>query len=186
MSNFVLWSLYALILKVLVQLSSLFRLSPYSRSNEAPSSTVKVMMLISMISFSMYRPLGSCFFDFEVFYRYLYCTLIGRMSAIRMCIGHLGFFVHCCGVLSHMFCCIDRQKVSVHWCGCYIRVLQLSCMVVMILVMIWASCDWITSHVLDILLLGLSSYNLVRVHLHDSIRSDCSLSNSISRSVLLF
>ena len=29
---------------------------------------------------------------FEVFYRYSYCTLIGRMSAIRMCIGHLGFF----------------------------------------------------------------------------------------------
>ena len=29
---------------------------------------------------------------FKVFYRYLYCTLIGRMSDIRMCIGHLGFF----------------------------------------------------------------------------------------------
>ena len=28
---------------------------------------------------------------FEVFYRYLYCTLIGRMSTIRMCIGHLVF-----------------------------------------------------------------------------------------------
>ena len=63
MSNFVLWSLYALILKVLVLISSLFRLSPYSRSNEAPSSTVKVMMFICMISFSMYIPLGSCFFD---------------------------------------------------------------------------------------------------------------------------
>ena len=63
MSNFVLWSLYALILKFLVQISSLFRLSPYSKSNEATSSTVKFMMFIYMISFSMYRPLGSCFFD---------------------------------------------------------------------------------------------------------------------------
>ena len=123
---------------------------------------------------------------FEVFYRYLHCTLIGRMSSIRICIGHLGFFVHCCGVLSHTFRCIGRQKVYVHWCGCYIRFLQLSCMVVMILVVIWASCDWITSHVLNILLFGPSSYNLVHVHFHDSVRSDCSLSNSISRSVLLF
>ena len=63
MSNFVLWYLYALILKVLVQISFMFRLSPYSRSNEAPSSTVKFMMFICMISFSMYRPSGSCFFD---------------------------------------------------------------------------------------------------------------------------
>ena len=107
----------------------------------------------------------------EVFYRYLYCTLIGLMSTICMCIGRLGFFVHRCGVLSHMFYCIDCQKVSVHWCGCYIKVLHLSCMVVMILVVIWASCDWITSHVLGILLLALSLYNLVRVHFHDSVRS---------------
>ena len=123
---------------------------------------------------------------FEVFYRYLYCTLIGRMSIICMCIGHLAFFVHCCGVLSHTLCCIGRQKVSVHWCGCYIRLLQLSCMVVMILVVIWASCDWIPSPVLGILLLGLSSYNLVHVHFHDSVRSVFSSSNSINRSVLLF
>ena len=119
---------------------------------------------------------------FEVFYRYLYCTLIGRMSTIRMCISHLGFL---CSVLSHMFYCISRQKVSVHWCGCYIRVLQLSCMVVTILVVIWESCDWITSHVLGILLLGLSLYNPVHVHFHDSVRSGCSSSNSIRRSVLL-
>ena len=89
------------------------------------------------------------------------------MSAIHMCIGHLGFFVHCCGVLSHMFYCIDRKKVSVHSCGCYVIVLQLSCMVVMIIVVIWESYDWIPSNVLDILLLGISSYNLVHVHFHD-------------------
>ena len=117
---------------------------------------------------------GLVYLMFEVFYRYLYCTLIGRMSAIHMCIGHLGFFVHCCGVLRHMFCCIDRQKVFVHWCWCYIRVLQLSCTVVMILVVIWASYDWTMSHVLGILLLGISSYNLVHVHFHDSMRSGCS------------
>ena len=33
--------------------------------------------------------------------------------------------------------------------------------------------------------MGLSSYNLVRVHFHDSVRSGCSSSNSISGSVLL-
>ena len=103
----------------------------------------------------------------EVFYIYLCYTFIGTMSVIHMCIGHLRFFVRFCGVLSHMFCCIGCQKVSVHWCGCYIRVLHLSCMVVMILVVIWVSCDWIPSHVLGILLLGLSSYNLVCVHFHD-------------------
>ena len=59
-------------------------------------------------------------------------------------------------------------------------------MVVMILVVIWASCDWIMSHVVGILLLGLSSYNLVRVHFHDLVRSGCSSSNSINRSVLFF
>ena len=63
MSNFVLWSWYALILKVIVHISSLFRLSPYSTNIEAPYSTIKVMMFIYMISFSMYRPLESCFFD---------------------------------------------------------------------------------------------------------------------------
>ena len=129
---------------------------------------------------------GLVFSMFEVFYRYLYCTLIGRMSFICMCISHLGFFVHCCGFLSHMFCCIGHQEVSVHWCGCYTIDLQLSCMVVMILVVIWASCDWITSHVLSILLLGFSSYNLVHVHFHDSVRSGYSSSNSISQSVLIF
>ena len=77
------------------------------------------------------------------------------------------------------------RKVSVHLCGCYIRFLQLSCMVVMILMVIWASCDCIPSHVIDILLLGLSSYNLVRVQFHDLVRSGYSSSNSISRSVLL-
>ena len=41
----------------------MFRISPYSRNNEAPYSTVKFMMFICMISFSMYRSLGSCLFD---------------------------------------------------------------------------------------------------------------------------
>ena len=44
-------------------------------------------------------------------------------------------------------------------------------MVVMILVVISTSYDWIPSHVLGILLLGLSSYNLVRVHFHDSVEA---------------
>ena len=122
---------------------------------------------------------------FEVFYKYF----ILHLDWENVCYMHVywpsGFFVHCCGVLSHMLCCIGRQKVYMHWCGCYIRVLQISCMVVMFLVVIWASCDWITSHVLGILLLGLSSYNLVCVHFHDSVRSSCSSSNSISQSVLL-
>ena len=81
MSNFVLWSLYALILKVLVQISSLFMLLPYSRSNDAPSSTVKVMKFICMILFLCIDHWGLVSLIFEVFYRYLYCTLIGRLSA---------------------------------------------------------------------------------------------------------
>ena len=70
------------------------------------------MMFICMISFSMYRPLGLVSSMFEVFYRYLYCTLIGRMSAIRMCIDHLGFlyivvvFLATCFVVSAVKSCL--------------------------------------------------------------------------------
>ena len=145
MSNFVLWSLYALILKVSVHISSLFRISPYSINNEAPSSTVKVMMFIYMISFSMYRPLGYCFFDVWGILQIFILHLDWKNVWYLYVYWPSGFFLYTIVVFL-----ATRSIVLAVRRYMYTGVDVISCMVVMILVVIWAYCDWIPSHVLSI------------------------------------